>query len=350
MNGFSVRVLTTHGQALVASATAGNRLQFSGMRVSSSAMTEPQAAAAVVTDFSVDAGAIKSASASGSVCRIVATYQNPANTEAHLKSFALCGRLESELNDNVVAVQSDADADVVLSPYGTPGDTVLISFSFNVSAGGSVLVEVTGAASATLADLDRFVSCHKAGDPLEGEDQEIWGKKSFRGAINPVQGLSWPAMPISGSDILVESQLTGFTGGGTQEVHHIFRMTDQTHSVVHGLKCVFDGPTEKMTLSSDVDRVELPTLALAPDYDNGTIVSVGQILLIHVENVGSSTTAIFTGNTLSGGTFFSVHSVSSSSAGFAAGSTDLSSHTFRLMNDGQLSPGDSAVFFAQCIA
>ena len=245
MSGFDVRVLTTHGQAMIASATAGNRIIFSALRVSGTAMDAATAAAAVVTDFSVSFGPILSASADGSVCRVSAKYTNPTSSEQHLKSFALCGRLENALTDDVIAVQSGADVDLVLAPNGTPGDTTMLGFNLTITGGGSVIVDITTAGSAALSDLDRFVSLHKAGDPSTGENQSIWGIKTFHEAINPVDGLTWGVIEISGSDVLVESQLTRFAGGGTQRVHHVFRMTDQTHSVTQGLKCVLMAQQKK---------------------------------------------------------------------------------------------------------
>lgn len=351
MSGFSVRVLTTHGQALIAGATAGNRLEFKRMRVSQSAMTEQQAAASVPTDFSVDFGSIKSASASGSVCRVVATYKNPLSSELHLKTFALCGQLENSATEDVVAVQSGADVDVALAPYGTPGDTVLIGFSLNVAAGSAVLVEVTGSESATLDDLERFVSCHKAGDTMSGEDQDIYGKKSFKSPINPVFGLDWPTIDV-GSSITVKSQQTSLTGGATQVVHHVFRMTNDTAGVTHGLKCVYDEADETMTLSSDVDRVELPTLALAPERTgNGLQLSPGQILLLHVTRSGVLM-PIWTGEVFTGSDGWSIWTAlfKPNSGTFDEGFTEVSTHKFRAMSDVQgLANGEKGTLLAQCI-
>lgn len=350
MSGFDVRVLTTHGQAMIASATAGNRIVFSSLRVSGTAMDAATAAAAVVTDFSVSFGPILSASADGSVCRVSAKYTNPTSSEQHLKSFALCGRLENALTDDVIAVQSGADVDLVLAPNGTPGDTTMLGFNLTITGGGSVIVDITTAGSAALSDLDRFVSLHKAGDPSTGENQAIWGTKTFHEAINPVKGLAWPVIEISGCDISVESQLTGFTGGGTQEVHHVFRMTDQTHSVTHGLKCVFDGPTEKMTLSSDVDRVELPGLVISPEYSSGTQVSAGRVVLLYVTRT-FGTNLILCGDIFTGTDGWSIYTaIAKPDGSFDEGLTDLSTKKFRAMNDVQtLTVGESAVVFAQCI-
>lgn len=352
MSGFSVRIITTHGQALIAQATSGNRLVPSCMRVSGTAMTAAQAAAAVVGDFSLETGAIISSSVpSGSTARICAKFQNPGSSELHLKSFALCGYLENDPTEQVIAVLSGDDVDLVLAANGTPGDTTSQAFNITISGGGSVLAQVTTAGSAALTDLDRFVSCHAPGDPYAGEPQTIWGSKTFRAAINPIQGLSWPAMPISGSDVLVESQLTGFTGGGTQEVHHVFRMTDQTHSVTHGLKCVFDGPSEKMTLSSDVDRVELPTLAIAPDYDGGgTVVRLGQILLIHIARVVSGSVSVWAGMTVSTPDFNIYVAQADTGLVFKKGDTDLTGYTFKAMCEaGTLSTGSARIILAQCV-
>ena len=348
MSGFSVNVLTTHGQALIAQATSGNQLTFSNMRVSASSMTAAQAQAAVVTDFSVDFGPIKSASASGSVCRVTASYQNPSSSAMTLKSFALCGRLSGSLSDDVIAVLSDAAAEVVLAPHGSAGDTCQIGFSLTISNAATVTVQVTDVGSASLSDLDRFVSCHKAGNELEGEEQAIWGYKNFRQAIRPEAGLEWYRIDV-GNFIKVVAERTGPRDSHTKAVHQVFVMTDETNSRSCLMECVYDGSTEKMTLTCDADRVELPKLAISPDYvSSATSVSVGQVLLIHVKVTSLAATQIFAGMTISS-TFFSIHTARmKTDHSWEAGDTDLSAYTFIAMSDTVSLPQNAtAVVLAQ---
>lgn len=350
MSGFDVRVLTTHGQAMIASATAGNRIIFSSLRVSGTAMDAATAAAAVVTDFSVSFGPILSASADGSCCRVSAKYINPTSSEQHLKSFALCGRLENALTDDVIAVQSGADVDLVLAPNGTPGDTTMLGFNLTITGGGSVIVDITTAGSAALSDLDRLVSCHKAGDPLSGDDQVIRGKKTFRQAIRPEAGLVWVAADYSGYDVSVRSQTTGFRDAWTKCVHQVFKMTDETDSRSVLMECVFNSADEKFTLTCDADTVQVPGLVISPEYSSGTQVSAGRVVLLYVTRT-SGTNLILCGDVFTGTDGWSIYTaIAKPDGSFDEGLTNLSTKKFRAMNDVQsLTVGESAIVFAQCI-
>lgn len=179
---FSVDVLTNDGKAKIAGATAGNRLVYTRVLSGTAAVEAAAAASAVPADFGGPAGAVKSASATGDVARIVGAISSESGP-ATLKTFALCGKLESDEDDVVLAVKSDPDVAVPLPGPTAPTTVIEIDFNLKIASASSVNVQIIGTGSAALADLDRFVSLHKAGDTEAGEAQVVLGNKYFRGRV-----------------------------------------------------------------------------------------------------------------------------------------------------------------------
>ena len=99
-------------------------------------------------------------------------------TAASVKTFAVCAKIDGDASDVVVAVLSD-DAEIPIPDTSSPITGVEIGFLINISSADTVTVQVTGAGSVTFGDIERFVSCHKAGDPKQGERQTILGAKRF---------------------------------------------------------------------------------------------------------------------------------------------------------------------------
>lgn len=176
---YDVNTLTVNGLALLAGASAANRLIYTRMLTSESAFTAGEAAVAEISDFDGPQGTISAASATDNVARIIGAVRNATASEVSLKTFALCGRLENAVEDEVMLVLSDADASVVLPPAGGPEAAASVAFSLVLAAGESAMVTVTPAGSASIADLARFVSAHKAGDTEAGDAQTVYGEKTF---------------------------------------------------------------------------------------------------------------------------------------------------------------------------
>lgn len=181
--GFSVNALTAEGLAFCASATATERAIFTRVLSSERAFTAAEASSATVAAFDGPAGPIIAASAVDGVARIVGAIRNAGTSEITLKSFALCGKIGVSGVEKIVAVLSDEQAAVILPPAGGPSNAVSVAFSLVFSAGSEAVAEVTEAGSATVSDLSRFVSLHKAGDLFAGDDQEILGTKAFSGNV-----------------------------------------------------------------------------------------------------------------------------------------------------------------------
>ena len=177
MAEFAVNVVTTAGLALIARATAASQLIYTRVLSDADAMTASAAALATPADFSGPGGTILAASATDVSCRVVGRIGNQS-TPATVKTFAVCAKIAGDASDVVVAVLSD-DAEIPVPDTSSPVTGVEVGFLLNISSADTVTVQVTGAGSVTFGDIERFVSCHKAGDPTQGERQTILGAKRF---------------------------------------------------------------------------------------------------------------------------------------------------------------------------
>jgi len=183
-NPFSINVVTPAGASLIASATATNQIVFIGAKTATTAATDATDLAGKSLSFYDGAsGSIDSCSATDSTAKIVARFGNTSGAAQIVKSACIIGKLASQSDADavIVAAMSDDGSEIVLPSSASP--TQIIRFPFNIN------IDVAGSAStvygdgATLADLQRFVSMYKAGDPTSGESQSILGTKVFTGDV-----------------------------------------------------------------------------------------------------------------------------------------------------------------------
>lgn len=216
MATFSINTVTTAGRALLARVAAADQLIYTRVLASTSAKTLADAQAATTSDFTSAAGDVKSASASGDVARIVGAFPNTAGTAVTCKSFALCAKAQGDASDIVLAVLSDASAAVYIPGAAEPPGSVEIGFLITITDAETVTVQVTGTGSAALADLDRLVSCHKAGDPTTGETQTILGDKTFSDDVDIDGGLGVTGDAVFAADVEINGTLA-VDGAVTEE-------------------------------------------------------------------------------------------------------------------------------------
>ena len=200
---FSSQVITVAGRSLIASATATNQIVFVKALSAGSVPADPSQ----TSGYDGVQGTITSSSATNNVARVVTSYNNASsNAQQPVKAIALMGKLAS---------QSDAEA--VIFAYCTdsgseiyfPGNTApeqITRFAYNIAFEGDAPLEVTEAGAASLSDLERFVSLHRAGDPTTGESQVIRGRKTFTNEITLQSTLS------SSSLIKTTGAVSGSTG------------------------------------------------------------------------------------------------------------------------------------------
>ena len=177
---FSSQVITVAGRSLIASATATNQIVFVKALSAGSVPADPS----VTSGYDGVQGTITSSSATNNVARVVTSYNNaPTSTPQPVKAIALMGRLASQSDADAVIFAYCTDSGSEIYFPGNNAPEQITRFAYNIAFEGDAPLEVTEAGAASLSDLNRFVSLHRAGDPTHGEDQEIKGSKTFDGEV-----------------------------------------------------------------------------------------------------------------------------------------------------------------------
>ena len=100
-------------------------------------------------------------------------FKSTGNTARTCKSVALLS------DNNVIAILSSSDVIFTIPASSTSVVGVSVDFDIVFTNTGQATVDVSTANTAMQSDLDRFVSCHVAGDVQTGEAQTIRGAKTF---------------------------------------------------------------------------------------------------------------------------------------------------------------------------
>lgn len=216
---FSSQVVTVAGRTLIASATATNQIVF----VKALSATTVPADPSVTTGYDGVQGTITSSSATNNVARVVTSYNNaPTSTPQAVKAIALMGKLASQSDAEAVifAYCTDSGSEIYFPANNAPEQ--ITRFAYNIAFEGDAPLEVTEAGAASLSDLDRFVSMHKAGDPTRGEDQSIKGSKTFDGEVTLKGAVHMSAniVPTKGSTYKIgESAESSLSDVYTDKLH-----------------------------------------------------------------------------------------------------------------------------------
>lgn len=182
---FSVNALTSAGNNLLAQATSANPIEYidaiastnSYTAVQIGSMGNPQDSGWDVSGYSE----VVASSATDTTARIIAGLHNRPSATT-IKTIGIIGKLVSQSASEavVVAAISDSSASIRIPPTTEPPVRLEFAIDINISDSQNVVVTSSTAGSAMLSDLDRLVSCHKAGMPYTGEDQSVYGTKRFR--------------------------------------------------------------------------------------------------------------------------------------------------------------------------
>lgn len=178
---FSNNVVTQAGLRLIAAATATNPIVYVDALSASQIPQDPEA----IPFYNGVDGIIDASSATDNTARIVSRFGNSSSSTAQpVKAIAITARLSSQSDSDKVifAYCSDADSQIVFPQSSAPVQRT--RFAFNITFDGQNTVEVVEAGCASLSDLERFVSIHKAGDPTDGEDQSVKGWKTFEDEVS----------------------------------------------------------------------------------------------------------------------------------------------------------------------
>ena len=227
---FSDQVITVAGQSLIASATATNQIVF----VKALSATTVPADPSQTSGYDGVQGTITSSSATNNVARVVTSYNNTnTNAPQPVKAIALMGKLASQSDAEAVIFAYCTDSGSEIYFPGNNAPEQITRFAYNIAFEGNAPLEVTEAGAASLSDLDRFVSLHRAGDPTTGESQVIRGRKTFTNEITLQSTLS------SSSLIKTTGAVSGSTGifgeaylKAPNEVRQVYAYTNESISRV----------------------------------------------------------------------------------------------------------------------
>lgn len=179
----SVIVNTTEeGIRLLAQATAANPIVYTGaVGVSTVYQYKSQLRMIKKSTFGDEAeGDIFSCSATNDTIRVSALFRRSKTTSAKLiHTVLVCGKLQNQDDSQIVGVLAWASTNGfnVVASNVSPDTGTIIPVNLTLSDSNEVTVQAGDTPS--IGDLDRFVSCYKAGNINEGDNQSIRGGKSF---------------------------------------------------------------------------------------------------------------------------------------------------------------------------
>lgn len=196
---FQTNEITQAGLALVASATSSNPITYVKALSASQVPQDPE----VENFYNGIEGEIDASSSTDNIARIVAVYgNNITDTPQLVKAIAIMGKLANQSDSQAVIFAYCYDADSQINFPASSAPAQRTRFAFNFAFDQVEAVSVTEAGSASLADLERLVSCHKAGNPNAGEDQTVLGEKTFQNTMTTHDILPEDHDPSSGGYII----------------------------------------------------------------------------------------------------------------------------------------------------
>lgn len=172
---FSHQVITNAGLALVASSSASNPIVWTMGISNATVPSDPEDK----TQYTGLQAPVDAASSTQNVARIVVGFTNDTGATVAVKAVALLGKLANQdaTQAVVAAYVYDADSTIELAS----SEMQRTRFAFDLVFNGASTVSVFQTGDLTIADAERFVSCHVAGNPTLGEDQVIYGSKEWDG-------------------------------------------------------------------------------------------------------------------------------------------------------------------------
>lgn len=175
---WNVQQVTNWGCAFFAASSTTNPVKATGGAVSNTSFNVAQAQAIDTKDqftgaYTDVSSKILSLSVTGQTLRAVVQFKSTGDTARECKSVALLS------DNNVIAILSSSDVIFTIPASSTSVVGVSVDFDIVFTNTGQATVDVSTANTAMQSDLDRFVSCHVAGDVQAGEAQVIRGNKTF---------------------------------------------------------------------------------------------------------------------------------------------------------------------------
>lgn len=186
---FLYNVITSAGANLIAQATAANPIVIIDCYAGNQAASSAEDLASRPLSFysfggGYSDGTIFSCSAQDNTARVMMNFNSghcDLNEPEYIKSACIRGRLQSQSNTEAVIIAALSDSSSEIQIPSTHSPVVNIHLPINIIINADNQVATVGAEYASLADLARFVSMYKAGNPNAGDNQTIRGNKTFTG-------------------------------------------------------------------------------------------------------------------------------------------------------------------------
>lgn len=243
---FDVNTITVQGAIAIASATAGNKLVIDGCDAVTGIYTQAQAVQIASRPATPDSTTTSIALA-GSTENHVYAYASFIQGETgqpggDVHSFLLYGHSENTPNVVVVVAVASSTEPVHLPEPGDVTNRTEVQFELSFSATDEV-VTVAGTSMYTtrgefLLLKNRTVTTHAEGETTVGDDQTIYGDKTFADglAISTLSGIG--TNPITLASSVIPSGISAKLGAGDHMfseafVHYITGVADATHGTCY---------------------------------------------------------------------------------------------------------------------
>ena len=176
MANWEVQQVTDWGCSYFAESSTSNPVRVTGGAISNKTLSVGQARAVSTKDQFAGShditSRILSVSVTGSTLRAVVLFRSTSTPKA-------CSSVALLSGENVIAILSSSSVMFYIPAASESVVGVSVDFEITFTNTGQATVDVSDANTAMLSDLDRFVSCHIAGDTDTGEAQYIAGEKTF---------------------------------------------------------------------------------------------------------------------------------------------------------------------------
>lgn len=248
---WNVQQVTNWGCAYFAASSTTNPVKATGGAASNTSFNVAQAQSIATKDqftgaYSDVSSRVLSLSVTGQTLRAVVQFKSTGDTARECKSVALLS------DNNVIAILSSSDVMFTIPASSTSVVGVSVDFNIVFTNTGQATVDVSTANTAMQSDLDRFVSCHVAGDSQTGEAQTVRGEKTFADqATFDVKVIAAGGVTAQGVSRLPRI-ISGYIEARNDQDVGIFNITasDNGASIVSKVPLSINGGTSDLSLSS----------------------------------------------------------------------------------------------------
>lgn len=248
---WNVQQVTNWGCAYFAASSTTKPVKATGGAASNTSFNAAQAQGIATKDQFTDAytdvsSRVLSLSVTGKTLRAVVQFKSTGDTARECKSVALLS------DNNVIAILSSSEVIFTIPASSTSVVGVSVDFNIVFTNTGQATVAVSTANTAMQSDLDRFVSCHVAGDSQTGEAQTVRGRKTFADqATFDVKVIATGGVTAQGVSRLPRI-ISGYIEARNSQDVGIFNITasDNGASIVSKVPLSINGGTSDLSLAS----------------------------------------------------------------------------------------------------